>query len=133
MSKRRATVSIGQACELCGVSRRTIYNWLGANKVEYVRTAGGCVRIFEDALFTAPGAPRPVAPAVPVAPAPVEPPRPTLEDEIARRVRRAAPIVVPDPAPAPSTPVPPLRAKHIAGYVPPKGSIAMQFVGQVHR
>jgi len=37
-----------------GVSRRTIYNWMAAGKVQYVRTAGGAVRIFEDTLWRAP-------------------------------------------------------------------------------
>ena len=32
----RQTVSIMKACEMVGVSRRTIYNWIAANKVEYV-------------------------------------------------------------------------------------------------
>src|SRR4026208_982608 len=39
------------ACELVGVSRRTIYNWIAAGKVEYVRTAGGSIRIFADTLW----------------------------------------------------------------------------------
>lgn len=47
----RKNVSIMTACELTGVSRRTIYNWMAAGKVEYVRTAGGSVRIFVDTLF----------------------------------------------------------------------------------
>jgi predicted site-specific integrase-resolvase len=33
------------------VSRRTIYNWISAGKVEYVRTAGGSIRIFADTLW----------------------------------------------------------------------------------
>jgi excisionase family DNA binding protein len=47
----RRAISIAQACESVGVSRRTIYNWMAAGKVEYVRTAGGAVRIFEDTLW----------------------------------------------------------------------------------
>ena len=47
----RTTVSIPKACELVGVSRRTIYNWIAAGKVQYVRTAGGSVRIFADTLW----------------------------------------------------------------------------------
>jgi excisionase family DNA binding protein len=43
-----------KACELVGVSRRTIYNWLASGKIEYVRTAGGSVRIFVDTLFRDP-------------------------------------------------------------------------------
>ncbi len=50
----RRAISITQACESVGVSRRTIYNWMAAGKVQYVRTAGGAVRIFEDSLWRAP-------------------------------------------------------------------------------
>ena len=50
----RKTISIMKACELVGVSRRTIYNWLSAGKIEYVRTAGGSVRIFVDTLWRDP-------------------------------------------------------------------------------
>jgi excisionase family DNA binding protein len=50
----RRAVSIAQACASVGVSRRTIYNWIAAGKVEYVRTAGGAVRIFEDSLWRSP-------------------------------------------------------------------------------
>ena len=52
----RQTLSIMKACEVVGVSRRTIYNWISAGKVEYVRTAGGAVRIFEDSLWRRPEA-----------------------------------------------------------------------------
>ena len=50
----RKTISIMKACELVGVSRRTIYNWIAGGKVEYVRTAGGSVRIFVDTLWRQP-------------------------------------------------------------------------------
>ena len=50
----RQTVSIMKACEMVGVSRRTIYNWIAANKVEYLRTAGGSIRIFVDTLWRDP-------------------------------------------------------------------------------
>ena len=50
----RKTISIMKACELVGVSRRTIYNWLSSGKIEYVRTAGGSVRIFVDTLWRQP-------------------------------------------------------------------------------
>lgn len=52
----RKTVSIPRACELVGVSRRTIYNWIAAGKIQYIRTAGGSVRIFADTLWREPGA-----------------------------------------------------------------------------
>jgi excisionase family DNA binding protein len=59
----RKTISIMKACELVGVSRRTIYNWLSSGKIEYVRTAGGSVRIFVDSLWRDPNnaAARPAA------------------------------------------------------------------------
>ena len=50
----RQTVSIMKACEMVGVSRRTIYNWIAGGKVEYVRTAGGSIRIFQDSLWRQP-------------------------------------------------------------------------------
>jgi len=50
----RQTVSIMKACDMVGVSRRTIYNWIAANKLEYVRTAGGGIRIFVDTLWREP-------------------------------------------------------------------------------
>ena len=52
----RKTVSIPRACELVGVSRRTIYNWITSGKIQYVRTAGGSVRIFVDTLWREPEA-----------------------------------------------------------------------------
>ena len=52
----RRAISITQAFESVGVSRRTIYNWMAAGKIQYVRTAGGAVRIFEDTLWREPGA-----------------------------------------------------------------------------
>ena len=59
----RQTVSIMKACEMVGVSRRTIYNWIAAGKVEYLRTAGGSVRIFVESLWREPnGATRPTSP-----------------------------------------------------------------------
>ena len=54
MMIERKTISIMKACELVGVSRRTIYNWIAGGKVEYVRTAGGSVRIFVDTLWREP-------------------------------------------------------------------------------
>ncbi len=54
MILERKTVSIPHACELVGVSRRTIYNWIADGKVQYVRTAGGSVRIFADTLWRDP-------------------------------------------------------------------------------
>ncbi len=49
----RALLSIMKARAIAGVSRRTIYNWIARGKVEYVRTAGGAIRIYADTLFQA--------------------------------------------------------------------------------
>jgi excisionase family DNA binding protein len=52
--EQRQTLSIMKACALVGVSRRTIYNWMAGGKIEFVRTAGGSVRIFADSLWKSP-------------------------------------------------------------------------------
>ena len=46
--------SLDDLAAASGVSRRTIYNWIAANKVEYLRTAGGSIRIFVDTLWREP-------------------------------------------------------------------------------
>ena len=64
----RRAISIAQACTSVGVSRRTIYNWLSSGKIEYVRTAGGSVRIFVDTLWRdANGDGRSTTPSAPAA------------------------------------------------------------------
>lgn len=44
-------VTILEASALAGVSRRTIYNWLGQGKLQFARTAGGSIRIVRASLF----------------------------------------------------------------------------------
>lgn len=51
MPDARRRANIAQACVIAGVCRRTIYNWISAGKVEYVRTASGHVRIYVDTLL----------------------------------------------------------------------------------
>lgn len=51
MIERRPTVSIKRATELTGVTRRTIYVWIAQRKVEWLRTAGGAIRIVEETLW----------------------------------------------------------------------------------
>jgi excisionase family DNA binding protein len=76
MSGERQTLSILQACQQVGVSRRTIYNWMASGKIEYLRTAGGAVRIFSDTLWRSPDAVEPrVRPLRPPASALPEPRR----------------------------------------------------------
>ncbi len=67
MVLERKTISIMKACELVGVSRRTIYNWIAGGKVEYVRTAGGSVRIFVDTLWRQPDGAQRLADSTPAA------------------------------------------------------------------
>lgn len=47
----RKVLSIKKARKLVQVSRRTIYTWLALGKLEYIRTAGGSIRIFVDTLW----------------------------------------------------------------------------------
>ena len=54
----RQTVSIMKAHEVVGVSWCTIYNWISAGKVDYLRTAWGAIRIFTDSLWREPSAQR---------------------------------------------------------------------------
>ena len=61
----RQTLSIMKACEVVGVSRRTIYNWIAAGKVQYIRTAGGAIRIFADSLWRDPAESAAVAHSTP--------------------------------------------------------------------
>lgn len=56
---RRERVNINQAAAIAGVSRRTVYNWIEAGKLEYVRTAGGAIRIYVDTLLRKEPAPVP--------------------------------------------------------------------------
>jgi excisionase family DNA binding protein len=50
----RQTVTIRNACTIVGVTRRTIYNWIALGKIEFLRTAGGQIRIYEDSLWQLP-------------------------------------------------------------------------------
>lgn len=45
------TVTVKQACELVGVCRRTLYSWMDAGKVVFIRTAGGTRRIVTASLW----------------------------------------------------------------------------------
>lgn len=50
-SGKRTLVNVERAMQITAVSRRTIYHWLKAGKIEAVRTAGGNLRIYEDTLL----------------------------------------------------------------------------------
>jgi excisionase family DNA binding protein len=44
-------LTINEAAARARVNRRTIYNWLNAGKLTYVRTMGGSIRIAAASLF----------------------------------------------------------------------------------
>jgi len=44
------TVSLYQACQLLGVSRRTVYYWIKAGRLRTVRTALGSQRVLVESL-----------------------------------------------------------------------------------
>lgn len=46
-----AWVSVNQACAIAAVSRRTIYNWIGAGKITVKHTIGGSPRILQSSLW----------------------------------------------------------------------------------
>jgi hypothetical protein len=43
--KNRKYITINEAVEICGVTRRTIYNWLTEGFLDYGRTPSGSIRI----------------------------------------------------------------------------------------
>ena len=47
----RRLLNTVQSSQVAGVSRSTIYLWVAQGKVEYVRTAGGSLRIYADSLW----------------------------------------------------------------------------------
>lgn len=47
----RRLCRIMDACETLRVSRRTIYNWIAAGKIETCRVASGMPRIYVDTLI----------------------------------------------------------------------------------
>jgi len=51
INNQKEIVTINHAMEIEAVSRRTIYNWIAEDKIDYTRTAGGSVRIIRDTLF----------------------------------------------------------------------------------
>ena len=51
----RKLLTINEACVEVKVSRRTLYNWLAAGKIEVTRTPSGRVRVFADSLFHSTG------------------------------------------------------------------------------
>jgi excisionase family DNA binding protein len=57
LENKRELVTIMEAAAMARVHRRSIYLWMRDGRLEYVRTAGGSVRIYADTLFR-PAGPR---------------------------------------------------------------------------
>jgi excisionase family DNA binding protein len=47
----RPRVNMVKAAEMCGVTKRTIFNWIRLGRIEVVRTPTGQVRIYADTLL----------------------------------------------------------------------------------
>ena len=54
MSDEGRWVCIREACQIVGVHRRTLYNWITAGKLVVRHTAGGNPRILESSLWQRP-------------------------------------------------------------------------------
>jgi hypothetical protein len=50
----RCLVSPGQAGRICAVTRATVYRWMRAGLIEWVRLPSGTPRIYLDCLLLAP-------------------------------------------------------------------------------
>ena len=50
----RRVITISEACDLVGVSRQTILDWMASGKVGYTRTRSGALRILADTLWCGP-------------------------------------------------------------------------------
>lgn len=51
---RRALANVAQIATIAGVHRNTIYNWVRDNKVEWLRTPGGHIRVYVDTVLKRP-------------------------------------------------------------------------------
>ena len=47
----RILVNTVKAAEIAGVTERTIWNWMRASRIEFLRTPTGKVRIYADSLL----------------------------------------------------------------------------------
>jgi excisionase family DNA binding protein len=65
----RPWVDFREAMRICGVSRRTLYNWIAKGKITTMRTPGGSQRFQRSDLLR---------PGQPLAAAPVPTPTPSL-------------------------------------------------------
>lgn len=52
--RHRPTANTVTSADIARVSVRTIYRWVKSNRVEWVRTAGGHLRVYVDTLLRVP-------------------------------------------------------------------------------
>jgi excisionase family DNA binding protein len=50
----RSLLSIKAAAELADVNRKTIYRWIHAGLLDYLRLPSGAIRVFEESLLRVP-------------------------------------------------------------------------------
>lgn len=50
----RQLLNTVSACRMARISRATLYRWIAANKVEWLRTPTGQLRIYADSVLYAP-------------------------------------------------------------------------------
>jgi excisionase family DNA binding protein len=48
------TVSVSEAAAAAGVTTKTIYRWVADDRVWFIRTAAGKLRIYRDSVFDVP-------------------------------------------------------------------------------
>ena len=54
MTCERHVVNTVAACRMAKIHRATLYRWIAANKVEWLRTPTGQLRIYADSVLRAP-------------------------------------------------------------------------------
>ena len=56
LTRDRLLLNSVAACHMAGICRATLYRWIAANKVEWLRTPTGQLRIYADSVLRAPTA-----------------------------------------------------------------------------
>lgn len=54
LTGERRLLNTVSSCRIAGISRATLYRHIAANKVEWLRTPGGQLRIYADSVLRAP-------------------------------------------------------------------------------
>lgn len=54
LTRERCLLNTVAVCSIARISRATLYRWVAANKVEWLRTPTGQLRIYADSVLRAP-------------------------------------------------------------------------------